>query len=233
MVVTAMTLPNVHGDKFKGENVPKIHGRFITFEGGEGCGKSTQISRLVRRLRQAGLSVVQTREPGGSPQAEAIRDFILQGHAEKKGPRAEAMLFAAARMDHVARKIAPALEAGKWVVSDRFMDSTRIYQGQAVDSKTIDLLEKIAVGDNRPDLTFVLDVPAEEGMRRAHIRSEGAQKDRFEKEELALHEARRAGFLALANSNPDRIMIIDGTQDAKSVARKIWDICQQRFDLTN
>ncbi len=206
-------------------------GKFITFEGGEGSGKSTQVSRLAERLQDAGLSVVKTREPGGSTKAEAIRKYILAGEAEGKGPRAEAMLFAAARMDHVDRKIRPALETGKWVVCDRFMDSTRVYQGMKVNKDTIDLLEKMAVGDCRPDITFLLDISAKEGLDRAIKRSRGARRDRFEKEDVSVHEERREEFLRLAESQPDRFVVLDATKFPRALEIEIWEACKERFEL--
>src|ERR1700674_137128 len=139
-----------------------MRGRFITFEGGEGTGKTTQASTLAMRLKSFGLSVVVTREPGGSPGAEALRHVLLSGAAKPLGAYAEAILFAAARDDHVSQTIRPALDRGKWVVCDRFADSTRVYQGvlSNVDARLISRLEKLTVGDARPDLTLVLDVPA-------------------------------------------------------------------------
>src|SRR5437899_4838387 len=142
-----------------------MRGRFITFEGGEGTGKSTQASLLAERLRGYGLGVVVTREPGGSPGAEAIRHVVLSGAAQPLGSHAEAILFAAARDDHVSQLIRPALDRGRWVVCDRFVDSSRVYQGVLgnVDQRVIRSLERIAVGDTRPDITFILDAPAELG----------------------------------------------------------------------
>ena len=189
-------------------------GRFITFEGGEGSGKSTQIKLLAGHLRGAGFDVLETREPGGSPNAEAIREYLLSGQAEDKGPKAEAMLFAAARMDHLENTIRPALQAGTWVLCDRFMDSTRVYQGMDLDPETIDLLEKITVEKTRPDMTILLDLPAREGLHRARMRDPDAVKDRFEKEDEPLHEARRQAFLKLADTDPARISVFDASRPA-------------------
>src|SRR5947209_14619922 len=160
----------------------RMRGRFITFEGGEGTGKSTQAALLVKRLGTLGLGVVPTREPGGSPGAEAIRHVLLSGAAQPLGPHAEAILFAAARDDHVHQVIRPALESGRWVICDRFADSTRIYQGVLgnVDPRVIRSLERIAVGDTRPDITCILDVSAELGLKRAFRRRGEAVVDRFE-----------------------------------------------------
>src|SRR5215471_11768028 len=159
-----------------------MRGRFITFEGGEGSGKSTHAKRLAERLRSCGLTVVLTREPGGSPGAEAIRHVILSGAAKPLGSHAEAILFAAARDDHVRELIRPALDAGRWVVCDRFADSTRIYQGVLgnIDPRVIRGLERVAVGDTRPDITCILDAPAELGLKRATSRRAGGTADRFE-----------------------------------------------------
>lgn len=206
-------------------------GRFITFEGGEGSGKSTQVKLLADHLRNAGYDVLVTREPGGSPNAEAIRQFLLSGKAEGKGPRAEAMLFTAARMDHVEQTIRPALEAGTWVLCDRFMDSTRVYQGMDLDSQTVDLLEKIAVDKTRPDLTILLDLPARLGLQRALSRDPDGVKDRFEKEDEALHEARRQAFLKLAVSEPKRFSVIDASRPSHLVDSLVWKACRRRFGI--
>ncbi|MCL4171418.1 UNVERIFIED_CONTAM: hypothetical protein GTU68_052372 [Idotea baltica] len=211
--------------------VPKEPGRFITFEGGEGCGKSTQIKLLADHLRNADYDVLETREPGGSPNAEAIRKYLLSGMAEGKGPRAEAMLFTAARMDHVENTIRPALKAGTWVLCDRFMDSTRVYQGMDLDTETVDLLEKIAVEKTRPDMTILLDLPAKQGLQRALSRDPEGIKDRFEKEGEALHEERRQAFLRLAQSEPKRITIIDASKPEHIVDSMVWKACRRRFGI--
>jgi dTMP kinase len=208
-------------------------GRFITFEGGEGTGKSTHASLLAARLRQFGIQVVLTREPGGSPGAEIMRYILLSGAARSFGPNAEALLFAAARDDHLTTLIRPALEQDKWVVCDRFADSTRVYQGIAgdVDPTAIRAMERIIVGDTRPDLTFVLDVPAREGMRRAeNRRGSGGNADRFEGEALSFHERLRDGFLTLAANEPDRCELIDATMDKHDVAAQIWRVVLKKLD---
>ncbi len=206
-------------------------GRFITLEGGEGAGKSTQAKRLARHLESRGLSVVVTREPGGSPGAEIIRHVILSGAAEPFGPDAEAMLFAAARRDHLRTTILPALSRGDWVICDRFADSTRVYQGVAgkVDQAFILALERITVGEDRPDLTLILDLPAKVGLARAAGRGEGA--DRFEKEALAYHNKLRQGFKALAKSEPERCRLIDAAVDEEAVATAIRDTVDTHFGL--
>ena len=173
-----------------------MRGKFITFEGGEGSGKSTQVAVLAKRLQSVGLSVIVSREPGGSAGAEAIRHVLLSGAAKPLGPHAEAILFAAARADHLRQTIKPALERGQWVISDRFADSTRVYQGVLgyVDPRLIKRLEKITVGDNKPDLTIVLDAPAEIGLARAHARRGDGAVDRFESEDIAFHERLREAY---------------------------------------
>jgi len=201
-----------------------MRGRFITFEGGEGTGKSTHAAMLAARLKSLGINVQLTREPGGSPGAEIMRYILLSGAVSSLGPNAEAVLFAAARDDHLNMLIRPALERGNWVVCDRFADSTRVYQGVAgnVDSRMIRAMERIVVGDTKPDLTLILDVPANEGMRRAAQRRGTAGADRFETESLAFHEKLRNGFLALASSEPDRCVLIDATLSKEEVSERIW-----------
>jgi len=201
-----------------------MRGRFITFEGGEGTGKSTHAAMLAARLKSLGINVQLTREPGGSPGAEIMRYILLSGAVSSLGPNAEAVLFAAARDDHLNMLIRPALERGNWVVCDRFADSTRVYQGVAgnVDSRMIRAMERIVVGDTKPDLTLILDVPASEGMRRAAQRRGTAGADRFETESLAFHEKLRNGFFALASSEPDRCVLIDATLSKEEVGERIW-----------
>ena len=208
-------------------------GKFITFEGGEGAGKSTQIKRLAERLEAAGRAIVVTREPGGTPMAEEIRGMLLAGLAEELGPDGEAVLFAAARADHVERVIRPALRTGKWVLSDRFSDSTRVYQGVGggADGGILGALDRVAVGRTQPDLTVILDLPVETGLARAARRMEtsGKTPDRFERDELALHEARRQAFLAIAKAEPDRCVVIDATQSEDSTAHDVWQAVTKRL----
>ncbi|WEK06004.1 MAG: dTMP kinase [Candidatus Devosia phytovorans] len=209
--------------------------RFITFEGGEGVGKSTQIKRLQQKLQESGIEVVRTREPGGTPKAEAIRSFILQGRSEKWGPGAEAVLFAAARYDHVTQLIAPNLRNGVWVLSDRFHDSTRAYQGLTggVDDKLIEGLESMALDGNTPDLTIVLDMDPEDAFKRVAERAieDGLQQtgDRFEKEELDWHKKLRDGFLAIAKANPERCTVLSAAQSEDALETAIWQTVSQRF----
>jgi dTMP kinase len=210
-----------------------MRGKFITFEGGEGTGKSTQASLLSVRLASLGIGAQLTREPGGSPGAEIIRHVLLSGAAKPLGPDAEAMLFAAARDDHVQQTILPALDAGKWIICDRFADSTRVYQGVlgSVDPRLIRALERVSIGNLQPDLTLVLDVPAELGMKRAAGRRRGGKADRFEAEDIAFHKKLRQAYLALAKVDRDRCIVIDAKAPKKMVAQRIWDVVQERFEL--
>jgi len=204
-------------------------GRFITFEGGEGAGKSTQVQRLAARLRGEGREVVTTREPGGSPGAESIRDIVLRGDADRWSPTTETLLMYAARRDHVERVIRPAIGRGAWVICDRFADSTRAYQGAAggVDPAFISALETYILEETRPDLTLVFDLPAEVGLERAHARA-GAEM-RFESKGMAFHERLRAGFQAIAAAEPGRCAVIDATASMDAVEAAVWDAIQARL----
>ena len=208
-------------------------GLFITLEGGEGTGKSTQARRLAQWLRELGREVVETREPGGSPGAEAVRHVLLSGAAQPLGPAAEALLFAAARADHVDRLIRPALEAGSDVICDRFIDSSRVYQGAvgAVAPDLLDALEDMAAGATRPNLTLILDVPPDIGLARAAARGKGAVADRFEKEGADYHAAVREAFLARAAAAPERCVVVDATADADAVADAVTRIVADRLGL--
>jgi dTMP kinase len=205
-----------------------MRGKFITLEGGEGTGKSTQASLLALRLATLGVSAQLTREPGGSPGAEIMRHVLLSGAAKPLGADTEAMLFAAARDDHVRQTILPALDAGKWVICDRFADSTRVYQGVlgAVDPRLIRALERVSIGDLKPDLTLVLDVPVEVGMKRAAGRRRGGKADRFEAEDIDFHKKLRKAYLELASVENDRCVVIDAKAPKKMVAQRIWEIVQ-------
>lgn len=195
-------------------------GRFITLEGGEGAGKSGHAARLAKWLKAQDLAVLVTREPGGSPRAEILRKFLLSGRFASRGPETEALVFALARADHLAITIRPALRDGTWVICDRFIDSTRAYQGAAgADPKLLDLLDEIVVGQDRPDLTLILDVPAAAGLRRTQGRAEGP--DRFERDAIEMHEARRAVFLKIAAEDPERCVVIDTRADKRDVAKAI------------
>lgn len=199
-------------------------GRFITLEGGEGAGKSTQARRLVAALSACGVAAIATREPGGSPRAEEIRAVLLSGAAERLSPVAETLLFAAARADHLDKTIRPALARGAWVVCDRFADSTRAYQGAmgGVPDDTLSAVERIAVGDTRPDLTLVLDLPAETGLARAAARRGQGEVDRFEQESLGFHQALRQAFLRIAAAEPARCAVVDACGSEDAVAAAIW-----------
>jgi dTMP kinase len=209
-----------------------MRGKFITFEGGEGTGKSTQAAMLALRLESNGLGVQLTREPGGSPGAEIIRHVLLSGAAKPLGADVEAMLFAAARDDHVQCTILPALQSGKWVVCDRFSDSTRVYQGilGKVDQKLINVLERVSVGELSPDLTVILDLPVELGLERAKLRRGGAEADRFEGEGAEFHVKLRDAYLAIAAREPDRCVVIDASAAKDVVADAIWQTVQSRLD---
>ncbi|MBA4783199.1 MAG: dTMP kinase [Rhizobiales bacterium] len=210
-------------------------GTFITFEGGEGAGKSTQIRLLAEKLEAAGNDVVITREPGGSPGAEILRHLLLSGAAEALGPSTEVAIFAAARLDHMQETILPALNDGKIVLCDRFIDSTRAYQGgpQGASDAEIRALEAISIAGRAPDLTLILDIAPEIGMARVQSRLErkggGEVADRFEKDTLAIHAARRERFLTIARQEARRCIVIDAAQDSDSVADVIWSMVRSRL----
>ncbi len=199
-------------------------GLFVSFEGGEGAGKSTQVERLRVRLGRQGREVVVTREPGGSPRAEAIRALVLGGQARGYGRFAETMLFAAARADHVDATIRPALARGAVVLCDRFTDSTRVYQGAVggIPLAAVAALESAATGGIRPTLTLVLDLPAALGLERARRRRALGQPDRFEGEGLGYHERVREAFLRIAAAEPDRCVVIDAAGSPDAVEAAIW-----------
>jgi dTMP kinase len=209
-----------------------MRGKFITFEGGEGTGKSTQAATLARYLESVGVTAQVTREPGGSPGAEIIRHVLLSGAAKPFGPEAEAMLFAAARDDHVRCTILPALEAGKWVICDRFVDSTRVYQGALghVDERLIKGLERVSIGDLAPDLTVILDMPVETALERVKLRRAGAAPDRFEAENIEFHQKLRDAYLAIAAEEPGRCVVFDASAPKETVAREIWDAVKTRLE---
>ncbi|WP_142416762.1 dTMP kinase [Bartonella massiliensis] len=207
-----------------------MSGYFITFEGGDGVGKTVQISLLAKSLTCQGYDVVTTREPGGTAGAEAIRHILLSGQAQQYGPLIEAVLFTAARADHVAEIIAPSLQQGKLVLCDRFIDSTRVYQGLngAVNSSLLSVLESVALNGIMPHLTFLLDMPAAYGMQRANLRRKKTEEiDYFEKDQLEIQEQRRKAFLQLAKQEPQRFRIIDATGSVEAIAHQINNICHQ------
>ena len=200
-------------------------GRFITFEGGEGAGKSTQIKLLAQRLEATHLRAVVTREPGGSAGAEIVRHLVLSGIGRLLGgPEAETLLFAAARDDHVHTLILPALARGTWVLCDRFSDSTRVYQGTvgAVNAGMLNAIERVTIGDLKPDLTLVLDLPVEIGVARAAARRGNAVPDRFEAEGLDVHARLRDGFRRIAAREPARCALIDADAEPEVVAGRVW-----------
>lgn len=204
-------------------------GRFITFEGGEGTGKSTQVARLVDRLRARDLEVLQTREPGGSDGAEEIRNLALNGDAGRWSPMTETLLMFAARSDHLERTIRPALAVGRWVVCDRFADSSRAYQGAGggVAAAFIEMLDAAVVDATQPDLTLVFDLPVEVGLERAFGR--GLFETRFESKGLAFHERLRQGFREIAAGHPERCVIIDADGDPETVAARVWAAVAERL----
>jgi dTMP kinase len=205
-------------------------GRLITFEGGEGAGKSTQVRRLAKTLARAGIDVLTTREPGGTPGAEAIRGLLVSGAVERWSPLTEALLHLAARHDHVVREIAPALAAGRWVLCDRFADSTRVYQGLAggVGLDLVDRLHHAILGQLDPDLTFVMDLPVDLGLSR---HQSAAGQDRYERMGRSFHEAVRAGFLEIARRAPERCTVIDAARGEDEVGHTIQETVAARFGL--
>jgi dTMP kinase len=210
--------------------VADTSGRFISIEGGEGAGKSTQVGLLVAALDRAGVPVRATREPGGWPGAEAIRRLLLEGEGERWDAIGEALLLVAGRRDHVTRVIAPALAQGVWVVSDRFADSTMAYQGygKGVALEDLTILHRIALGDFFPTLTVILDLPVEIGLARAAARSAA---DRFERLDRAFHEKLRRGFRQIAADNSTRCVLVDASGDPQTVHRAVLAAVEQRLGV--
>jgi dTMP kinase len=204
-------------------------GRFISFEGGEGAGKSTQLRRLAARLEAVGHTVTATREPGGSPGAESIRELVLNGAADRWSPTAETLLMYAARRDHLERVIRPALARGAWVVCDRFADSTRAYQGAAggVEPVLITALETHVLEATRPDLTLIFDLPVEVGLARAQARA--GSEMRFESKGLEFHQRLREAFLAIARDEPARCALVDATGSLDEVEARAWGAVESRL----
>jgi dTMP kinase len=207
-----------------------MSGVFITFEGSEGCGKTTQIHRLEARLKHAGIPVLLTREPGGTPLGETIRNLLKFAEEGKDmTPETELLLFAASRAQLMRRVIIPALEAGTWVIADRFMDSTTVYQGVArrLDFDAVRFINEFAVGDRRPDLTILLDLDTEEARLRLLRRPRplGAP-DRMEQMPKIFYDAVRDGYLILARDEPDRFRVIQGARKVEAIEEDIWDYVQ-------
>ena len=206
-------------------------GLFITFEGTEGCGKSTQIKALAARLQREGRQVLQTREPGGTPLGEAVRQLLQHDEAgDGMSPEAELLLFTASRAQLTRERILPAIANNEIVLCDRFMDSTTVYQGVArkIDTEAVATINRFAVGQARPDLTILIDLPPEVGMARVHARSDG-QLDRMEQEAIEFFQAVRAGYLQLAESEPERFLVLDGSQSVATLEKQIWEAVQQRL----
>ena len=227
-----MTAAAPMGDQGPSLQYQRRRGRFITLEGGEGAGKSTQQRLLMQRLEGAGIAVIGTREPGGSPMAEELRTILLSGAAAPFGTTAEALLFSAARIDHLDTKIRPALARGTWVVCDRFSDSTRAYQGALgnIDPRLIVALERVTLGPTRPDLTLVLDLAPEIGLARALARRGlAAVADRFEAEDLAFHSALRTTFREIAAREPKRCALVNASSGPEAVAAQVWDAVSGRL----
>ena len=201
---------------------------FITFEGGEGSGKSTQIRRLAARLAEQGRDVLITREPGGTPEAEAVRALLVSGDVARWTAKSEALLNYAAREQHLEQVIRPALAAGRTVLCDRFMDSTRAYQGHAggCDMALIDALEKAVVGPTRPSLTLIFDLDPAAGLARAKGRGDAVAEDRYERKGLAFHTKLREGFLDILRRNPARCRLVDAAQPEEAVAGDVWSIVE-------
>ncbi len=212
-------------------------GKFITFEGGEGAGKSTQVRLLSSSLQRLGKKVVMTREPGGSIKAESIRKLLLEGRVAKFGPFAEALLFSIARDDHLESVIRPSLKKGSWVICDRFMDSTMAYQGAGgnLPASLIRALERTVVGDTTPDLTILIDLPPEIGIGRAQSRQRqttGGAPDRFESMDMKFHTRLRQAFLDIAENAPERCVVFDGQVPPDELAKRIWELVSQRYALS-
>jgi dTMP kinase len=205
--------------------------RFITLEGGEGVGKSTQAKRLAKALESRGIASIVTREPGGSPGAEQIRQLLVEGDPGRWDGRTETLLVFAGRVDHIEHTIRPALDAGRWVICDRFTDSTYVYQGigRGVDRETIRRIESVAIGDFKPDLTLILDLPVSVGLERAKARR--SVENRFEGFDATFHERLRGAFRDIANRHADRCILLDSSGSEDAVAQLMWNTVASRFSL--
>ena len=208
-------------------------GKFITIEGGEGSGKSTQISILVNRLQEEGVSAVKTREPGGAPTSDAIRSLLVSGEISFWEPISETMLHFAARHEHIIKTINPSLDKGLWVISDRFSDSTMAYQGygQGVSKSIIDSLYTITADNIEPDLTLILDLEPEVGLKRAVDRNVllSSNEDRYERMDIEFHRKLRKGFLDIAKNNPTRCRVIKAQGSLDDVSVRVWKEVSQKF----
>ena len=208
---------------------------FISLEGGEGTGKSTQITLLTEHLQNLGIDTVTTREPGGCDSAELIRDFVLTGDTDRWTPMTEALLFTAARKEHTDRVIKPSLEAGKWVVTDRYFDSTLAYQGggHGLGIAKMRELTRLALDNFEPDLTIILDIDIDTGLHRAgtRLRETSSSEDRFERMGSPFHETLRQAMLTIAEREPERCIVIDATGDIETVQKRIWDAVSKKFGL--
>lgn len=211
-------------------------GVFITLEGGEGTGKSTQLRLLQQALADSGVEALTTREPGGTDQAERIRNLLVQGDGGHFDPLSEALLLFAARREHLVKKIWPALEKGQWVISDRFADSTRAFQGygMGLDMQVIENLYRTAAGDFQPDLTLIFDIDPEVGLGRSmkRLQDSALTEDRYERMGLPFHQRLRKGFLEVAKQFPSRCVVIDAAQGVEAIHQQVMKIVAQRFGLT-
>ncbi len=207
-----------------------IKGKFITFEGGEGVGKSTQVKKFAEKLAEENIETVLTREPGGSPGAEEIRALLVKGSTDKWSPMTEALLHNAARAEHLAKTVKPALEAGKWVISDRYADSTLAYQGygQGVDLNALYQMHKVSTDDFWPDLTIILDGHE---LDRANAREQenSDKEDRYERMGDGFHRKLRESFLDIAKNNPDRCVVISAAGTVDEVANRVWEAAKDKF----
>ena len=219
----------------RGVKLPPMSGKFITLEGGEGAGKTTQIKLLADAFKAGGLDPIITREPGGSSAAEVIRSLLVEGAVDRWQPMTEALLNFAARLEHVQATIEPALVAGRWVLCDRFADSTVAYQGYGHDlgRAVIDELHRLVLGYFQPDLTVILDIPVAEGLARATNReqAEGSREDRYEHMGEGFHQRLRDGFLDIARRNPERCVVIDAAQEPDKVQAEICTVVGQRLKV--
>lgn len=212
-----------------------MRGKFITFEGGEGAGKSTHVKTLAAQLKEAGIDVITTREPGGAPGAEEIRKLLVEGDTGKWDSLTEVLLHYAARQEHLEKTVLPALDKGSWVISDRFADSTFAYQGYGhqLGREAIQPIHDAVVGKTEPDLTLILDLDPEIGLARTLARTghRNGAEDRYERMDIEFHQRLRTGFLDIAAANPGRCVIIEASQDIETVANEIWYALETRLNL--